>query len=303
MREDQKMHVCKLCDKRYPCGKSLGGHMRSHMIGNSSRSEKKAKLHAKLVSSSNGGRKGKKRESGFEAGELSGYGLRENPKKTWRAGDSGPGLWQEKVCKECGKEFQSLKALFGHMSSHSGARRVSNKFKDHVWTGGKQESLMDGQSDTEADASRPRKRMKKGKHSILGVSSTSPCLANESSSVSDIELEQEEVALCLMMLSRDSGHWDGVNVVGESSDNISVVLEDKSSSNDVRIAMKESLNCFCGDGMNIKDAELALFENSDSGSSTRPHSEEHKASQGGQSTPGWPVEECSSSASLCPDAR
>ncbi|XP_057517693.1 zinc finger protein ZAT9-like [Amaranthus tricolor] len=45
-------HVCKFCKKRFPCGRSLGGHIRSHL-------------------------------------PKPGYGLRENPKKTWRATDHG----------------------------------------------------------------------------------------------------------------------------------------------------------------------------------------------------------------------
>ncbi|KAF2311232.1 hypothetical protein GH714_021101 [Hevea brasiliensis] len=48
---------------------------------------------------------------------------------------------------------------------------------------------------------------------------------NTSSSVSEIEQEQEEVAMCLMMLSRDVGRWGGLNSVAESSDNNSVFLE------------------------------------------------------------------------------
>nr|GFC56336.1 hypothetical protein [Tanacetum cinerariifolium] len=42
----------------------------------------------------------------------------------------------------------------------------------------------------------------------------------EPSSVTEIdEFEQEEVAICLMMLSKDTNYWDGVNSVVESSDN------------------------------------------------------------------------------------
>uniref|UniRef100_A0A803M0W0 C2H2-type domain-containing protein n=1 Tax=Chenopodium quinoa TaxID=63459 RepID=A0A803M0W0_CHEQI len=47
--EEQKMkHICKFCKKSFPCGRSLGGHIRSHL-------------------------------------PKPGYELRENPKKTWRS--------------------------------------------------------------------------------------------------------------------------------------------------------------------------------------------------------------------------
>ncbi|GER27156.1 zinc finger family protein [Striga asiatica] len=32
MDDHEKNHTCKLCGKEFPCGRSLGGHMRSHMI-------------------------------------------------------------------------------------------------------------------------------------------------------------------------------------------------------------------------------------------------------------------------------
>ncbi|KAL6985992.1 hypothetical protein U1Q18_019361 [Sarracenia purpurea var. burkii] len=76
----------------------------------------------------------------------------------------------------------------------------------------------------------------------------SSSLANGSSSVSEIDHEQEEVAMCLMMLSRDSGNWVGVNSIVESSDNNSVVLETKSSSIDMRIGRKKGSSCVFNGG-------------------------------------------------------
>ena len=30
--EERKKYVCKYCSKSFPCGKSLGGHIRTHMM-------------------------------------------------------------------------------------------------------------------------------------------------------------------------------------------------------------------------------------------------------------------------------
>nr|GMD25675.1 zinc finger protein ZAT4-like [Ipomoea batatas] len=205
--------VCKQCYKRYPCGKSLGGHMRSHVVANS----------AEMVEG------GGDHQQRFEHGGYSTYGLRENPKKTWRAVDSTSPLPQEKACKQCGKVFQSLKALCGHMACHSDKERIPTT--------------------TTRDRSQSTHHPKRYKK--LVVKSYSLSLTNNnsigSSSVSEIdEQEQEEVAKCLMMLSKDSGNWYGSVV--EFSDNNSVVLETKSSSIDMKTSIRSNKGNGNGNG-------------------------------------------------------
>ncbi|CAL9123790.1 unnamed protein product [Musa textilis] len=46
------------------------------------------------------------------------YSLRENPKKTWRLSHSGDGDG-DMQCAECGNEFLSWRAFFGHVRCHS----------------------------------------------------------------------------------------------------------------------------------------------------------------------------------------
>ncbi|KAL2519299.1 C2H2-like zinc finger protein [Abeliophyllum distichum] len=283
MEEDQELRfVCKLCNKRYPCGKSLGGHMRSHVIANSAESEEKVEANMRRISSLGGTGKiiiHESRVVEFANGQSS-YGLRENPKKTWRAVDSTFPLPQEKVCKQCGKGFQSLKALCGHMACHS--ERERGLKDDHSWTSENQKLVMDSHSDTESEDRMLRTRLSKSKRfkKIIVKSSSFSLANNGSSSVSEIdEQEQEEVAMCLMMLSRDSGTKGGVNSNVESSDNNSVVLETKSSSIDMRIGIKECLNYVNNRDETLQmkkigdrklkgralDAEIAQIEKSDSG--------------------------------------
>ncbi|KAF2325466.1 hypothetical protein GH714_028963 [Hevea brasiliensis] len=158
----KKLFICKFCNKRYPCGKSLGGHIRIHLNGNGNSidiEEDDVKLNSiKSFAAVDGSNS--KRDSEPEAGAQSGYGLRENPR---RLGEP------------------------------------TEKLKDQV---------MDSQSDTET--STPKQ-------------------------------EQEEVAMCLMMLSKDSGFKGCFSSIADSSDNNSAVLETKSSSPKMKISVKNGI--------------------------------------------------------------
>ncbi|KAL5553672.1 hypothetical protein UlMin_041073 [Ulmus minor] len=199
--------------------------------------------------------------SGFEASKQPGYGLRENPKKTRRFSDSNRSFKEMKACKECGKEFQSLKALCGHMACHSDKEKLVNKFEEENFrTSEKQKLVMDSHSDTETSAPNQRRASKRIRYKNIDVYSS---LGNGSSSVSGIEQEQQEVAISLMMLSRDSGYRGGLNSFGESSDNYSIVLEAKSTSIDKIVGAKEKKKK--GKDGKLKSAKLSVSENSDSG--------------------------------------
>lgn len=233
MEEDQEQehikHVCKFCNKSFPCGRSLGGHMRSHVTNFSTESEKMKKL-----SSLNN-----EETTGSEGG----YGLRENPKKTWRLTNSSEeketGLVAvlDKLCNECGRGFQSWKALFGHMKCHSDKEKVilDDDHQEDSWNKVVMNDSQSQSDDNEVNVPPNRRRRSKRKRTrYMKTTTTTTTTTSVTSSVSvseieheyEYEQEQEEVAISLMMLSRDVSNWSGLNSIGESSyQNISNSLQ------------------------------------------------------------------------------
>ncbi|XP_076905308.1 uncharacterized protein LOC143561033 [Bidens hawaiensis] len=244
--------VCKLCDKRFPSGKSLGGHMRSHVVATPS---------ASAVAGAGAGGAGANSDESDDKfigsdKNLNTYVLRENPKKSWRASSSNAKTLPSpnaKTCKQCGKKFQSLKALCGHMAFHSEKDKGLKAYDDDSWTSDDNNNTSDLDTDenevedpvfgTRSKSRMCKKVVVKVKPCSLSLTNTNSTTSNYnygSSSVSEIdEFEQEDVAMCLMKLSKDSGNWVGVNSVGESSDNASVDLETKKSSVQMNLSYEE----------------------------------------------------------------
>ncbi|KAF6171701.1 hypothetical protein GIB67_007222 [Kingdonia uniflora] len=214
--QEHKSYVCKYCKKRFPCGRSLGGHMRSHM-SNSTFVEADEKLNKRKICSSSTTDGGSNSHMvGFEVGGHVGYGLRENPKKNWRFSDPK---------EEKSHQMKSLKSLSGHMGSHS--EKDSQSLENNgSWTSTENQKLVfDSLSENEAAVPRRKRRSRRSRYKTTTITTSSSfSFANVSSCVSAIEVEQEECAMCLMMLSRDVGYWGGFNVVAESSNNNSLML-------------------------------------------------------------------------------
>ncbi|KAI3762676.1 hypothetical protein L1987_53116 [Smallanthus sonchifolius] len=140
--------------------------------------------------------------NGSSNSDDSGYELRKDTKKTMKAVINGSSdlndfVVFDKLCKECGKGFQSWKALFGHMKCHSD--KVPN---------------------TKSTMANSGPKMKKSRSRTSTVTTTSTTNtapssvsmnANHTSTsiVSDIYDEQEaKIAMCLIVHSRDEGKLD-----------------------------------------------------------------------------------------------
>ncbi|XP_057502547.1 zinc finger protein ZAT9-like [Actinidia eriantha] len=178
-------HKCKLCFKRFVNGRALGGHMRSHLMNLYAPPKAEQKQpsglgeEAESSQSSSSSSSSEEEENELEKGLMLCYGLRENPKKSVRledpefnfAVDAGSVILQDRE-----SETESSKKPTRRRSKRVRKLGISQQFHDQ-----KQQFL---------------KKPKSGK--------TESCWVDPEpvSSISDASPE-EDVAYCLMMLSRD----------------------------------------------------------------------------------------------------
>lgn len=204
----------------------------------------------------------------------SNYGLRENPKKSWRISDpTKRGLIKNGAvsCKQCGKNFPSLRALSGHMRCHSiknnnsevhrckecgkefgSIRAMFGHMKSHSKKSRARDESVD-QSLSDLDNLCPVRRKRSRIHyNIAPIESTSQLEA------------AEEAALCLMMLSRGVGDWSKVDSVAECSDDCSAYFgggDDKKETTKTCL----SLDCCISGYASVYSREnLAEFDDHDS---------------------------------------
>ncbi|TXG57910.1 hypothetical protein EZV62_015739 [Acer yangbiense] len=196
---------------------------------------------------------------GFEENGQISYGLRENPKKSWKFSGFNhvsASSMQENQCKECGKNFESQKALFGHMRHHSRKRKTRISCKECGKAYLSLKSLAnhskfhsDGHEDLVVKTLYvKKKRSKRKRYNFCATSSISSVNA-----VTEIGQEVKHAARCLMMLSRG---WGGLISFTEFSDNDSVAFEVESLNGNMKkprddscvSASKIELDKFCEGG-------------------------------------------------------
>ncbi|GJN37008.1 hypothetical protein PR202_gb25924 [Eleusine coracana subsp. coracana] len=170
-------HSCKVCGKGFPCGRSLGGHMRSHSLAEVAMA---ADDYEEDESSTRGA---------FNNGVVDpgggGYGLRENPKKTRRLS----GL-DESCHGDGGGDRAEL--FFSDDGEHEKVLLADVEEAPHEDDDEAERMLIP----TEASAvlmPAPRRRRRS-----MRVPAPAPPPA------AAFDTEPEDVALCLIMLSRDT---------------------------------------------------------------------------------------------------
>ncbi|KAI3669967.1 hypothetical protein L6452_41491 [Arctium lappa] len=270
--QDHKCYVCKFCNQSFVNGKKLGGHMRRHLgLISASRKQSNKELNQ---DSTNGGiglefndEMIKNNEEKVGVNEDFGpnsYGLRENPKKSWRVSvavsvsNSGskptptPNRSSDSsICKQCGKGFNSLRALASHMRSHSLKNKESikknlcgkcgkcfdsvkalyghmrchshtiNRSQPSISSSSSSSSSEDGKFDggVKGEISNPIRRKRScTRYKSIKPNDPSSCTSLSSfASICEInDDEVEEGALCLMMLSRGIMGISKKEVIGES---------------------------------------------------------------------------------------
>ncbi|GMI99081.1 hypothetical protein like AT3G60580 [Hibiscus trionum] len=177
-------HRCKLCLKSFVNGRALGGHMRSHMLN--------VPIPSKLEEPTNQPTQSEAASASYssddEQGEKSGqfYGLRENPKRSVRMVDPEFVDAGSVVLQDRESETESSKNPTRRRSKRT------RKMLDHHHHHHQQQQQDDEEEET-----------KKLKININRLSKTESWAEPEPvSSISDTTTE-EDVAFCLMMLSRD----------------------------------------------------------------------------------------------------
>ncbi|XP_059651618.1 zinc finger protein ZAT9-like [Cornus florida] len=187
---------CKLCLKKFGNGRALGGHMRSHMLNlyvppktERQPSDQLIQLSDETESASSSFSSSSSEEEEENEEKELGYGLRENPKKSIRwvdphfsyAVDAGSVVLQDGESET--------------ESSKNPTQRRSKRVRKSGIT--EQNQFHDNNSRNPEE--------KKLKSAKLGATESSWAEQEPVSSISDTTPE-EDVAYCLMMLSRDK--WD-----------------------------------------------------------------------------------------------
>ncbi|KAL4378955.1 hypothetical protein GQ457_02G018990 [Hibiscus cannabinus] len=185
------------------------------------------------------GKRKAKESMGFQ-----GYGLRDNPKKSWKSlGSNGDddattiSSALEFQCKVCAKQFESTKALFGHMRHHSAKERKQVNCQE---CGRKFKSLkalnVHMRLHPLKSITVKRKRSKRLRYNNNGP--------NESSAFVEIDPDIEDAAFCLIMLSRGVKNSTEFNCFWESCDNREVLQSPFGYGGDFDSYASRSMNVF-----------------------------------------------------------
>ncbi|KAL1194660.1 Zinc finger protein ZAT9 [Cardamine amara subsp. amara] len=174
----QNKHKCKLCSKSFCNGRALGGHMKSHLVSSNPTTRKK--LTDSVYSSSSS-----------SDGKSLVYGLRENPRKSFRVFNPDP---ESSTIYNSGTETEPESVAPVRKRSRTNVSKKKKKKSKRVFETGKKQKMMNHLNSNESP--------------------------EPASSVSDGSPEQD-LAMCLMMLSRDSRELEikpvfAVEVVEES---------------------------------------------------------------------------------------
>ncbi|KAI0499055.1 hypothetical protein KFK09_019956 [Dendrobium nobile] len=181
-------HICKVCGRSFPTGRSLGGHMKTHVMMSSLLDDKDKPVSI--------------------------YGLRDNPKKSRRFDDVCPEKEKDEVDAKRAKVCSSLNTSF-----EMARDELKHDDDDELWSGGsydEQADEMQSQSNKKVSLismSVSKRRRTPHKVTKISIYSASPALSTEYAN------EEMNATLCLLMLSR------GTHSIRDILDEIPPIIE------------------------------------------------------------------------------
>ncbi|KAF3591195.1 hypothetical protein DY000_02026678 [Brassica cretica] len=158
-------HKCKLCSKSFCNGRALGGHMKSHLV--SSHTPTRKKLLGDSVYSS----------SSSSDGKTLAYGLRENPRKSCRVFNPDP-----ESCTVYNSETETEPESVEPVRKRGRAEVAKKKTRS-------KKRVFENSSESGKKQKRSKSNSDESLEPASSVSNSSP---------------EQDLAMCLMMLSRDS---------------------------------------------------------------------------------------------------
>ncbi|CAI8609585.1 unnamed protein product [Vicia faba] len=174
-------HKCKLCSRTFSNGRALGGHMKAHLA-----IAKSQKQQTVLFSSSSSESEQEQEQEREREKTLVSYGLRENPKKSLKIADPG---FSSVIVQDRESETES--------KNNPTRQQRSKRIRKHI-------SSINNNNNQKFELKKAKMNFMVPTATLLPfIESTEPV-----SSVSDTSPE-EDVAMCLMMLSRDK--WNRRN--------------------------------------------------------------------------------------------
>ncbi|WVZ57304.1 hypothetical protein U9M48_007705 [Paspalum notatum var. saurae] len=177
-------HSCKVCRKGFTCGRSLGGHMRSHSLA-----EMETAAVGNHADDNNGDRRRSDCVMALGAG---GYGLRENPKKTRRLSSVHGGRGGEPL-STCAPEMMDHE----RRQAPRGGVEVEEPDREQ------EDALLIAAAEPDAGLMPPAPRRRRRSMRV-----PAPALP------AAFDSDAEDVARCLVTLSRDIIHRRDAKAAG-----------------------------------------------------------------------------------------
>ncbi|KAF5734903.1 hypothetical protein HS088_TW15G00400 [Tripterygium wilfordii] len=180
-------HKCKLCTRSFTNGRALGGHMKGHLATLPLPKKTQQSVDTTIESAASASLEEEEKNRGGGGGEEKGlvYGLRENPKKSFRVADPKFSFVAEPhgtcvVVQDGESETESRNPTRRRSKRNRKFENQKMKFETKKAKQSGKQSWVDNNNEYQSSPADPEP--------VSSVSDASP---------------EENVAMCLMMLSRD----------------------------------------------------------------------------------------------------